>query len=157
MKLTSRRIGSMLRQHGYRLTPQRRAVLEAIEGKEGHQTIAEIHDYVQQGHPGIGLVTVYRIVNLLVDLGLVCRLNTGRDSQCYLMRRPVGHHHHLVCSQCGRSVDFAGCDLSELEERLNRETGFKIEDHILEIHGRCPNCCAEKKTESPVLPVSREK
>ena len=141
MELTARRIAGLLRQQGYRLTPQRKAVIEIMEKYNGHLTIGEIYERVLAEFPGIGLVTVYRVVNLLADLGLVCRLNIGSDSQCYLLRRPAGHHHHLVCSRCGRSVDFSNCNLDELENRLARETGFEIEEHILEIHGRCPDCC----------------
>jgi Fur family ferric uptake transcriptional regulator len=69
-------------------------------------------------------------------------VNLGRNSQSYLMRRPVEHHHHLVCSQCGRAVDFTNCDLGQLEQQLSKETGFNIEGHLLEIYGRCPECCA---------------
>jgi Fur family ferric uptake transcriptional regulator len=88
------------------------------------------------------LATVYRVINLLERLDLICRVNLRSESQGYLMRRPTGHHHHVICSQCGRAVDFTNCDLSQLEKRLSRETGFKIEGHLLEFYGRCPDCLA---------------
>jgi len=56
------------------------------------------------------------------------------------MRRPSEHHHHLICSDCGAVVDFANCDLGELEQRLSLKTGFEIEGHLLEFLGRCQNC-----------------
>ncbi len=57
------------------------------------------------------------------------------------MTRPAGHHHHLVCSVCGATVDFADCDLGALEERLAKETGFEMQGHLLEVYGTCPQCC----------------
>ena len=142
MRLTANKIAGILRKNGYRLTPQRHAVLKTIAGSHDHQTPAEIFERVRQDYPAIGLATVYRIINLLVDLKLICRMNTGGDSQSYLMRRPMEHHHHLVCSQCGRVVDFTNCDLSSLERQLSLNTGFNIEGHLLEVYGRCPDCSA---------------
>ena len=140
MKLTANKIAGILRQHGYRLTPQRHAVLRAIASSHDHLTPAVIRERVRQKHLTIGLVTVYRVINLLTELKLICRVNLGRNSQSYLMRRPTEHHHHVVCSQCGHAVDFTSCDLSGLEQRLSKETGFKIEGHLLELYGMCQNC-----------------
>jgi Fe2+ or Zn2+ uptake regulation protein len=141
MRLTANKIAGILRQRGYRLTPQRHAVLKAIAASHDHMTPAEICTRVQQEHPAIGLATVYRVINLLAELKLICRMRLGGDSQSYLMRRPLEHHHHLVCSQCGRAVDFTNCDLSQLEQQLSEDTGFNIEGHILEVYGKCPDCC----------------
>jgi Fur family ferric uptake transcriptional regulator len=141
MRLTANKIAGILRQNGYRLTPQRHAVLKAIAGSHDHLTPAEICTQVQQEHPNIGQATVYRVINLLAELKLICRVSLGGDSQSYLMRRPLEHHHHLVCSQCGRAVDFTNCDLSQLEQQLSEDTGFNIEGHILEVYGKCPSCC----------------
>jgi Fur family ferric uptake transcriptional regulator len=140
MRLTANKIAGILRQNGYRLTPQRHAVLKAIAGSHDHLTSAEICARVRQEHPTIGLATVYRVINLLTELKLICRVSLGGDSHSYLMRRPVEHHHHLVCSQCGRAVDFTNCDLGQLEQQLSKDTGFNIEGHLLEFYGRCPEC-----------------
>ena len=142
MKLTANKIARILRQNGYRLTPQRRAVLKTIAGSHDHVTPAEVCARVRQEYPTTGLATVYRLINLLAQLNLICRVNLGGNSQSYSMRRPMEHHHHMVCSCCGRVVDFTNCDLSQLEKQLARETGFKIEGHLLEIYGKCPQCSA---------------
>lgn len=146
MRLTANKIAGILRQKGYRLTPQRHAVLKAIANSHDHLTPAEIYDRVRQECPDIGQATIYRVINLLTELKLICRINLSGDSQSYLMRRPAGHHHHLVCSQCGQAIDFTDCGLSQLERRLSSETGFDIEGHILEIYGRCPDCCSSVST-----------
>ena len=140
MILTARKIATILRQQGYKLTPQRRAVLDAIALSSDHLTPADIYDKVRHEHPGIGLVTIYRTLDILDKLGLICEVHSGGNCRSYLMRRPSEHHHHLICSNCGIVADFTNCDLGELAQRLSRETGFKIESHLLEFAGRCQNC-----------------
>ncbi len=140
MKLTANKIAGILRQRGYKLTPQRHAVLDVIAHSHDHLTPAAILDRVRQEHPGIGRVTIYRTLGLLTELGLICRVHVESTCRSYLMRRPSEHHHHLICSNCGRVVDFTDCDLSELEQRLSREAEFEIEGHLLEFHGQCRDC-----------------
>lgn len=140
MKLTANRIAGTLRRHGYKLTPQRHAILKAIAASHHHQTPAAIYQRAQERHPRVGLATVYRTLAVLVRLRLVCELRTASSPPRYLMRRPAEHHHHLVCSDCGRVVDFSGCDLGGLEASLSHRTGFVIEEHYLEFQGRCPDC-----------------
>lgn len=129
-----------LRRYGYRLTPQRRAVLEVIVDAEQHLTPADIHRRVQNEHSGVGLVTVYRTIEVLARLGLICEVRMEDGGRSYLLTRPLGDHHHLICSHCGRVVDFTGSELDDLERRLSQETGFKINDHLLQFTGYCPFC-----------------
>jgi Fur family ferric uptake transcriptional regulator len=138
--LTEKKLSAILRQRGYKLTAQRRAVISAIALSRDHLTPAEIHDRVSQEHPGIGLVTVYRTLDILAGLGLICEVHSGGNCRSYLMRRPREHHHHLVCSDCSTVADFTDCDLSELQNRLSLQTGFEIKGHLLEFSGRCQSC-----------------
>jgi Fur family transcriptional regulator, ferric uptake regulator len=143
MNLTKRKIISLLRERGYKLTPQRKIVLEAMAITHERFTSDDIFASIHIEHPEIGLVTIYRTLNILAEAGLICEVHTGKR-RSYIMRRPTEHHHHLVCSQCGQVVDFAGCDLRTLEEQLSRETGFKIEGHLLEFSGCCRDCSNAK-------------
>ena len=136
MRLTASKINAILRQRGYRLTPQRRVVVNTIARTHHHLTPAAIYERVKREYPGIGLVTVYRNLEILAELGLICEVHAGGSCRSYLMRKPLEHHHHLICSECGRVVDFTDCDLGELGQRLSRETGFKMEGHLLEFIGR---------------------
>jgi Fur family ferric uptake transcriptional regulator len=140
MASVEKKVATILRQRGYRLTPQRRAVLKVIAGSRDHLTPGEIYQDVNKLYPTIGLVTVYRTLDMLAGLGLICEVHAAGSCRSYLLRRPSEHHHHLICSACGAVVDFTGCDLSELEQRLSRETGFEIEGHLLELFGRCQDC-----------------
>lgn len=143
MRLSEKKIAAVLKQHGYKFTPQRWAVIHAIASCTDHLTPTAIYDRVHRKHPNIGLVTIYRTLDILTKLGLICEVHVGGSCHSYLMRRLTGHHHHMVCSDCGKVIDFADCDLSELERRVACETGFEIEDHLLEFVGLCQDCQKE--------------
>lgn len=140
MKLTANKIAGILREHGYKLTPQRHTVLKVIAASHDHLTPEAIFERAHLESPDIGLVTIYRTLNLLSDLNLVCRVHAPDGCRSYMMRRPTEHHHHLVCSGCGRVVDFADCGLHDLTKRISKQTGFEIDGHLLEFQGRCPDC-----------------
>ena len=140
MKLTAKKIGLLMREQGYKLTPQRRIILGAIAESHGHLTPAEIHEKVSREYKKIGLVTIYRTLDLLTKLGLICEIHAGGNCRSYLLKRPSEHHHHLICSDCGTVVDFTSCDLSQVEQKLADDTGFDINGHLLEFLGRCRSC-----------------
>jgi Fur family ferric uptake transcriptional regulator len=139
MRLTERRIAAALKESGYKLTPQRRAVIGAIAASPDHLTPNDLYQKVHRDHPAVGLTTVYRTLEILARLELICELHTGGSSRSYTTGAPE-HHHHIICSGCGEVVDFSGYDISPLEERLSRETGFEIEGHLLEFTGKCRRC-----------------
>ena len=96
MRFTERKIATVLRQRGYKLTPQRRAVLSVIALSHEHLTPAAIYERVRQEHSDIGLVTIYRTLDILTRLRLICEVHAGGNCRSYLMRRPLEHHHHLI-------------------------------------------------------------
>ena len=140
MSLTEKRVTQTVREQGYKLTPARRTLIGVIAGSSAHLTPAEIHARARRKDPGVSLVTTYRTLDMLSRLGFICEVYTEDRSRSYLIRSPLEHHHHLVCSGCGRVLDFTGCDLSVLEEKLARETGFHIDRHLLEFSGKCNSC-----------------
>ena len=141
MRLTENKVTAELKERGYKLTPQRRVVIKAIASSQDHLTPADIYEKVHQNYPGIGLVTIYRTLEILSRLGLICELHTSGSSRSYTISVPQ-HHHHLICSNCGIVIDFTGHDfnLADLERRLSRESGFRIESHLLEFIGLCRAC-----------------
>jgi len=140
MKLTANRIAGILRANGHKLTPQRHAILKVIAATHDHLTPEAIFDKSRLIDPGIGLVTVYRTLEILNQLNLVCRVHVEGGCRSYMMRRPTEHHHHMICSGCGKVVDFTNCGLGEMEQRLSRESGFNIHGHLLEFYGLCGDC-----------------
>jgi Fur family transcriptional regulator, ferric uptake regulator len=144
MSYSQKSIESALRQRGYKLTSQRRIIIDEIIGSEEHQTPAAIHERVKAAHPGVGLVTIYRTLEILEECGLICETHSGHSCHSYLMRHTSAHHHHLICSSCGKVVDFGDCGLSDLETKLMEKSGFKINSHLLEFLGQCSQCAAVK-------------
>jgi len=142
MKITKRKMVAALRQHGYKLTPQRRAVIQVIASSQGHLTPAAIYKKISKENPDIGLVTIYRTLEILTKLKLICELHTKGSCPSYAIST-LEHHHHLICGNCGKVTDFSGYDLDELEQRLSLETGFKINSHVLEFTGLCRVCQKE--------------
>lgn len=139
MRLTEREVAATLRRHSYKLTPQRRAVIRAIASSQDHLTPATIYEKVCQDHPNIGLVTIYRTLEILTELELVCELHAGGICHSYTASTPE-HHHHLICSNCGTVTDFTGHNLNELEQSLSKGSGFRIDGHLLEFFGFCQAC-----------------
>ncbi len=139
MRLTERKVVASLRQYGYKLTPQRLAVIRAITSSQDHLTPATIYQKVHQDHPNIGLVTIYRTLEILAELELICELHAGGICRSYTISTPE-HHHHLICSNCGIVIDSTGHNLSELEQSLYKESGFRIDGYLLEFFGLCQAC-----------------
>ncbi len=139
MRLTEKKVLAALRAHGYKLTPQRRAVVKIVTSTRDRLTTATIYKKLHRTHPGIGLVTIYRTLEVLAELGLVCELFAGDKCRSYTTGTSQ-HHHHLICSGCGTVVDFPGHYLENLEKNLSRESGFRIDEHLLEFIGVCRSC-----------------
>ena len=139
MSNKEREIAAALSEHGYKLTSQRLAVVHAIAHAGEHVTPAVVYSKICQHHPTIGLTTVYRTLEILARAGFIDKVHLGGNCHSYTVKER-GHHHHLICSDCGKVVDFAGCDLSELENSLSQQTGFRLKSHLLEFLGRCPDC-----------------
>jgi len=139
MRLTERRVLAELRNHNYKITPQRRAVVKAITASRGGLSPAALHEKLKQTAPDIGLVTIYRTLEILAELDLICELHNCSGNRCYTSGT-LQHHHHLICSGCGKVVDFSGYHLEQLEESLSRDSGFRIQSHLLEFVGLCQAC-----------------
>lgn len=128
-----------LQASGYRLTAPLRALVEVLVGSERALEPVELYDLGRQKCPGLGLVTVYRTLEKLQELGLVQRIHQENGCHRYL-RAAQEHEHVLLCSRCGRVVFFSGDDLSSLFAELRQRTGFTIQDHWLQLFGLCNDC-----------------
>jgi Fur family ferric uptake transcriptional regulator len=148
MSYSRKSIETALRNHGYKVTSQLRTVIAEILSAHEHQTPAAIFERVKGEQQGIGLVTIYRTLEILAECGLICETHSGNSCRSYLMRESSAHHHHLICSDCGKVVDFENCELTELENRLTEKSGFKIHGHLLEFLGECRQCAATKNMAS---------
>ncbi|MBI4331570.1 MAG: transcriptional repressor [Chloroflexi bacterium] len=128
-----------LKQHGYRQTPQRSLILEAIERAGGHISAEEIYATVQAKFPEVNMSTVYRTVELLKKLGLVTETDLGEGRVRYHFGIK-GHHHHLICQGCGKIYELRETHLTPLRRALFEEYGFEADLRHLAIFGFCREC-----------------
>ncbi|MBB6623054.1 Fur family transcriptional regulator [Clostridium gasigenes] len=137
-----------LRQKGYKLTPQRRAIVDTIIEKEGeHLTAEEIYDEVKKNCPEIGLATVYRTILLLEELGVICKLDLNDGCSRYeIVHKDETHrHHHLICNKCKAVIEVQDDLLDEIEAVIEKSYEFKILDHSVRFFGLCEKCQSETK------------
>ena len=130
-----------------RITPSREAIVEVLEERGRHLSAEEIYSYLKEKQHKVGIATVYRNLELLSRMGIVHRVNFGDGKEHYEMARvPALHHHHLICTRCGKVVDYQDFQQEENEfvERLGRALGkkydFLIQSHQLYFYGICRDC-----------------
>ncbi len=131
-----------LRAGGYRLTPQRELVLTAVDTL-GHATPDQVYAEVRRHSSAINLSTVYRTLELLVRSGLVRKQRVGARGQLFEHVHPGQQHDHLVCSVCGRVVEFVSPGITALQAEICRAHGFSPDHHQLQILGLCNDCRAQ--------------
>lgn len=132
-----------LKKKGYKLTPQRRSIVDTIISNEGkHLTAEEIYDEVKKTCPEIGLATVYRTILLLEELGIISRLDLNDGCSRYEMVHSdeTHRHHHLICNICHSVSEVQDDLLDELESDIQKEYKFKILDHSVKFYGICDEC-----------------
>ena len=128
-----------LRERGYRLTPQRMMVVEAIEGSADHISAEEIHAIARTRYPYLNISTVYRTLDLLKEKGLVAETDLGGGRFVY---HPAGkaHHHHLVCRTCGGVTDIDASVFDRLRDDIRDKYGFDAEFEHIAVFGTCKDC-----------------
>lgn len=128
-----------LRDAGYKLTSPRLTILEILEQSGGHITSAELLKRVEEQDATIGRASVFRTLDLMIQLGIVWTSTQGSSTVHYMLM-PGGHHHHALCKNCERLIEFEDCQLDPLIAKLEREYGFQIDGHLLELYGLCQDC-----------------
>ncbi|WP_425058942.1 Zinc-specific metallo-regulatory protein [Sporomusa carbonis] len=131
---------TVLRGQGYKITPQRRAVIGALQECGKFATAQQVLEHVKISFPDMSLDTVYRNLSLLVELGLVHEIHMrGRDGNVFEIVTS-DHHHHLVCLGCGKAECLDFCPIHIEDVVKAEENGFKVTSHALEFYGYCREC-----------------
>ena len=131
---------SWLRSRGYRLTPQRLAILDVLRFANGHLTPSKIYQQVVEDLPGLTEATVYRTLNFLAEQGLVLVTHLGRGQLVYEI---AGHdHHHLICKECGDMKEIDHLEIKALYDQFLEDTGYQINTIHTTFFGLCPDCVA---------------
>ena len=127
----------VLREHGLKVTPQRRLIFEALYDGLDHPSADDIYHAVKEAMPDMSLATVYHTINDLVTMGELVELDLGEGKSRY---DPLtSHHHHLVCLGCRRVEDIAR-DLDCVQLLPEETNGYQIERCHVVFYGRCPDC-----------------
>lgn len=129
----------LLRRNGFRLTEARRAVVELVADSKHALTPLEMYDIARRKHRTLGLVSVYRALEKLEELSLIQRVHQPQGCQAFIAAG-VGHKHLLLCQGCGAVEFFEGDDLAALMRVISRKSGYKIQEHWLQLFGLCSKC-----------------
>lgn len=131
-------VGEALQRTGLRRTPQRMAVLRALQGGRA-LSAHEVHERARGECPEVGLSTVYRTLVSLAEAGLIDPIGQHEGEATYRLCSGE-HHHHLVCRSCRRVIELSRCDLSPIEAEIARDHDFDVDGHSLTFHGLCAEC-----------------
>ncbi|WP_080838852.1 MULTISPECIES: Fur family transcriptional regulator [Cohnella] len=136
-------INCRLASNGYKMTRQREATVRVLlENERDHLTAEDVFMLVKEKYSDIGLATVYRTLELLAELHIVEKMNFGDGAVRFDLRSDDHEHmhHHLICAECGSLQEIKEDWLLDLEQRLEREYGFKVTDHRLDFTGHYKTC-----------------
>lgn len=128
-----------LNEKGIRCTESRLAVIRTIQSSKKALSPLQIFDLSRKECPHLGLVTVYRTLEILERQGLLERVHKNDNCQTVLPAGE-GHQHILLCAYCDKAIHFEGEDLSDLFFHIQKNTGFQIKEHWLQLIGICPDC-----------------
>ncbi|GAB6116815.1 transcriptional regulator ZurR [Thermoanaerobacter brockii subsp. lactiethylicus] len=128
-----------LKEHNYKLTPQRELILDIMLNQQGYLSVREIYEKVKEVFPQVSIDTVYRNLSLLKDINILNETTIGNNIM-YVMRKEI-HSHTMRCLKCGKIFEL---DICPLELWVNQIKDFEVVDHKIEIVGYCKNCRSNK-------------
>lgn len=123
-------------------TPARSAVAQFLSFSKSPVDIEQVINFLRSKNLNTNKVTVYRIMDFLYKNDLVSRLEFGEGKFRYEIKR--NHHHHLICTNCGRVEDVEGEFLKKIEEEIQSKKGFLVKSHSLEFFGLCKDCLSKQ-------------
>ncbi len=130
-----------LREAGYKLTQARLTVLDVLEESGGHLTSHEVLDRVSAIDPSIGRASVFRCLDLFTRLSFIRPTYIDSSATPTYVLLPDGHHHHIICTECSRVIEFEDCELETLMHELEARLHVVLTGHLLEFYGLCETCC----------------
>ena len=129
-----------LQEHKLKLTPHRQLILDIFLENEGHRSAEDIYRMVRQKDPRVGYTTVYRTMKILADCGLARPVDLADGITRYEHLYNHEHHDHMICMQCGNSIEFYRPEIETLQDEASMQLGFRVTDHKLQIYGLCKEC-----------------
>ena len=145
-----------IQKSGLKRTAQRDLILEVFLRTEEHLSSEDLYRLVQREDPNIGQTTVYRTLKLLTEAGLAREVRFGDNRTHYEHNYKHQHHDHMICTECGKIIEFFSAELEAIQEKMAAKHRFEVTQHLLRILGVCADCRRkareEKKQESSAQP-----
>lgn len=131
----------VLKNKGMKYTEQRAIILQILLNIDDHLNAEEVLEIVKEQYPEqkIGIATIYRTLNFLEEVNLITSISFGKDGKKY-EGNTNKHHDHIICTSCGKIVEFLDEEIEKKQEKIAEENGFKITDHTMQIFGICTQC-----------------
>ncbi len=127
-----------LHERGFRMTPQRMAILHTLIHSGGHLSPTEVYERARRDQPGLTETTVYRTLEFLAENGFALAAHVGGGKLVYELTEE--NHHHLICRKCEKTVAVGYDALASLYEKLGSSTGYKLDASHVTLFGLCPDC-----------------
>ena len=131
----------IVKQKGLKYTEQREIVLSILLDAQDHLTAEEVYNEIKKEHPdsNIGIATVYRALSFLEEVDLITSIAFGTDGKKY-ESNAKSHHDHLICTSCGKIVEFLDDEIEKRQDRIAKKNKFKITSHSMQLYGTCETC-----------------
>ncbi len=141
-----------IQKKGLKRTSQRDLILDVFLRTEEHLSNEDLYRLVQQQDPSVGQTTVYRTLKLLTEAGLAREVRFGDGRTHYEHNYKHEHHDHMICSECGKLIEFYSAEFEALQDAMAAKQGFEVTQHLLRIIGVCADCSREAKQDANAAP-----
>ena len=138
---TIEELKKIVKQKGLKYTEQREIVLMILINASEHLSAEEVYNDIKVKHPdsNVGIATVYRALAFLEEVNLITSITFGADGKKYESNAKA-HHDHLICTLCGKIVEFVDDEIEKRQDRIAKKNKFKITSHSMQLYGKCSDC-----------------
>ena len=142
-----------IQKQGLKRTSQRELILDVFLNTEEHLSSEDLYQLVKKHDPTVGQTTVYRTLKLLTEAGLAREVRFGDNRTHYEHNYKHQHHDHMICSECGKIIEFYSAELEALQDQMAAKHKFEVTQHLLRIIGICSECRRRNRESREVTPV----
>jgi Fur family transcriptional regulator, ferric uptake regulator len=137
-----------IQQQGYRLTSARKRIIQVLCDNSEYLGAYDIHHILEQKNIHVGVVSIYRVLEMLSSIDLVQREEFGTGGERFCLKNAAERHaHQLICTKCGQSKELGECPIRHLAKNIESQSGYRIQNHWLRFFGLCPHCQSEEGSE----------